>query len=75
MSAQIAKTMLRLAISLSDEAYTGQSYLVHEWESDLEYRILLVIDSGYETDIVFNRVTRTWRCWKNGIEWGAPSDN
>lgn len=41
-----------------------------DWETSNEYRVLAVAADGTETDLVFYKLTKTYRLWRDGVEVG-----
>lgn len=72
---KLSRSLLRIALLRNGTAYEGARFRCYEWETETCFRVLVRINGESETDIDFDKVTRCYRVWTDGIEEGSPAWN
>lgn len=69
MTTALCRCLLKIVVKANRSLMTERiSGICYEWETANEYRILATAADGMETDLVFCKLSGTYRLWRDGVE-------
>lgn len=63
-------SLLKLALTQNEGVMSGFRFVAYEWETEFIYRALVQAADKSETDVEFNKVTKTYCLWIDGTVQG-----
>lgn len=75
MSTALSKSVLRAALLHNEQAVEGAKFRAYQYESFTAFRVLVRLENGSETDVVYDKITECFRVWQDGMELGDPGMN